>query len=348
MNKYYVFLLFVASYSVAEEFHVQSNSLYSPNADSASVVLDAPLETSKKGVEDFFTHIFTHPHYSSRVLPYSFDHLEQLITYRAEPKFVEYVLRCFSNKVKASLYIQAASLDRFLTSFTQCIQQTIHLGSKGPDKGQKEELISLLYNRFLSEFERFKQDPESFFDQLSEDILAAITRAPTRTRSQIDSDEISHTIVLFLELCCNKLAWDSKDELKTWQTVVSLAEKFLRLEQVHLISSSDLENIYVSLVERYCFFLELMRADLSVEFLSALKGAVTAETEPFLETNRQHLLHTITLLEAQARAQQEYGYVSLQETKAAEQAVPLRQSRLRNDIHSSRRKKRRKRRNGKQ
>jgi hypothetical protein len=344
MKRWYSLLLLLGCSSIAEEFYLHDDTLYSSDIPLAQL-FDSPVALTPTGIHYFLTHILSHPQYCKDILPHSFDHLMQLLRYNNETQqgnnFIMTIWRMFSTGVRSSLYIHADALDKLVRTI---ISDILKEGcSTQSSYRPKEDVADLLYDRFLKKFEVFKQDPESFFDRLSDDIVTKLT-------SDSDMNQVVTVMVIFLELCINKLAWSPQDEIKTWHTLLSIAECLNHLFDDYAHPPSHIViDLHTSLVTRYCFFLELMRNEFSVEFFVALKHEVTHESAKFLDTvtigshsNREHLLQIITVLEAQIRAR-EYGYVALETKKHAN--VVVAQSDVPSEIkHLHRRKKRRQRR----
>lgn len=316
MNKLLIIILPIFSIAV-------STTLFSTIDHKKEIVsLNAPIRLDNEGISSFFKTVFKDPNYGVDILPDSFFHLEQLLSYGYKSgqsiRFTRSALRLFTNKLKSSLYVNAYAAQELLEQLPKVLGPYAS-SDRIEDNGVKEEVVTLLYEEFFANFEQFKQDPDGFFSRLSNDIVKRVDTISHKTEPELT--QLHSSLHLFLDLVFNRLIWDPTDEAKTWESVKALGNSLSILKDAHLIASPEvLDDLYNSIISRYCIFLDLMQGNLSVQCFVALKDAVSNETAPMLESSteeeyalsrREQLLRTIHIGETQARAR-EYGYTKLE------------------------------------
>ena len=119
----------------------------------------------------------------------------------------------------------------------------------------------------------------------------------------ISVDELRHTLVRLLEITINKLTWHPEEHAKIWVSVKSISKQLEVLMEHNIIDdANDLDDLYWTLIHRFCYFLDLAHADLPVKFLEAIKDDVSTqqfllieleEQEPLITSKRDHLLHVV-------------------------------------------------------
>ena len=159
----------------------------------------------------------------------------------------------------------------------------------------KETINKILYNSFLTQFSQFKASPQTFFDALADDITVTLYDTQT-VLADVSLDEFRRAFTRFLEIGLSKVVWHAEDGIKTWQSVLNIADRFSKMTEVNMFDSDELYELHDSLLERYCFFLDVVNYDMPLAFFEQIKRDITGtasqlldddELELCLETRRQ-------------------------------------------------------------
>jgi len=260
-------------------FIIHVLSIHSINADSFQA-----KNMSLAHQDDFITLLqqqLRMPHYKKEVLPNDFSYVSQLITFgttsNQPPIYLRSVIKMFSNMLKSSHYVNAYALSslleqlptivnpyfsyplttRFITnsalydsSFTDRFAATVH---------------SALYIKFSTEYESFRQNPDLFLHNISADIVSL-------AHEEMEYVQIRNDLIRFCDIALSKLIWNPHDQEKTWEITKKIAVQLARLVEHNILDdSNDLDDLYWTLLNRYCYFLEIAALDMPESFYKALK-----------------------------------------------------------------------------
>ena len=101
-------------------------------------------------------------------------------------------------------------------------------------------------------------------------------------------------------------------------SVKVIAKNLTTLKEHNIINQDDLDDLFKSLLERFCHFLDLAGSDLSVEVIQKIKEDIASgnlmfleleEQEDFMETKSERLGRSIIQTEAKVRARS-YGIIT--------------------------------------
>jgi len=296
--------------------HASSSILYRNEDDDRNegLMLHAPVDVSPDGVASFLRHVFNHKDYIE-VLPHNMNHLMQLLQNAKDTHqtraYAKSVIKLFSNKLKAVSYINAYTFSQILGQLPETL--SIHFVYKRPDTfdSYKEMINNILYETFLSKYESFKKDPTEFFGSLSHEILDTLQQDLPDTQEDISTDDLRQTLIRFLEISLNKLIWHPDEHEKIWENVKIISHQLKTLMEHNILNdTNDIDDLYWSLIHRFCYFLQIAGPQLSVEFYETIKNDLAnqqllllelEEQEELIETKRDCL--TLAILEGQARKQ---------------------------------------------
>ena len=120
--------------------------------------------------------------------------------------------------------------------------------------------------------------------------------------------------MVFLEICLSKLIWSPEDQFGTWLTTKAIADQLAILYQKTIVTDvEDLNSLCISLLERYCMFMDIAGAQFEVSTFEKIKEDIAIcrtplldleEQEILLETKAQRLMRCVIELEAKARARE--------------------------------------------
>ncbi len=257
------------------------------------------------GIGDFLKDIFNAPAYAEDFLPNNFFHMIELLQHgnqtHKDNVYVKAVIRLFANKMKSSSYINVYSFSDLLAQLPSLLEHHFVIKSEGVLSSLKDIIYELQYQSFKSKFPEFKSSPETFLSNLAQQIE--------------DAAELRKLMNLFLEVCLNKLIWSPQDQFETWQTTKTIADQLAKLYQRTIIADlEDLNSLCITLLERYCFFLDVAGSQIDIATYEKIKQDITtchtplldlSEQEDVLETKAQRLTRCLLSLEAKARAREQ-------------------------------------------
>lgn len=271
-----------------------------------------PIKASPDGITNFLRHIYNDPEYTQDYLPNDFSHLYQLLVKKQSRSFAQAVLRLFGNKEKACTYINAHAFSCLLEQLPTLVEP--YFSAQRPieefDAAQKK-INTILYARFLDKFPEFKKNPTLFFDDLSHEIVDALLISQQNTKD-ISIEELRKTFLIFLEVGLSKLIWSPNDGVDTWKSVKTISDHLTKLTDVNaIVDSDDLNGLFVTLLERYCYFLDIASSDLPLNFYEAIQQDIAAapiqllthaEQENMIETKLNRFKRALTVCQAKTRA----------------------------------------------
>ncbi len=292
--------------------------------------LYAPVIFSSSGIRNFFKHTFNRSEYAQEILPNDFSHFVQWLDRSAHmmknrtgksPFYknmakenikksrahAKGVIRIFKNKLHSCLYVNAYAFDKMLTEVIEILDILIQSGAH--DKEADRAAYDLLYSTFSNNFTSFKNDPQQFLFDLSRNLIDQINEYYIPESS---IQELRTMFIRFLEVGLNKLVWHPKDGVETWKSVKSIAEHLADLVEHNILDDvEDLNDLYIVLLERYIFFIDINAKSLPRKFYRYIKEEITQnsiilleleEQEEFIEPKAQRFLNILNIAEAQTLA----------------------------------------------
>lgn len=286
------------------------------NADKNRLLRYAPI-MSKNDMRNFFERIFDQPEYAQDILPNDFFHFIQCLSYTQNNYHTrmhgKHVFRLFASKLRDSDHVSPDAYARMLEEITPILMRYVHHSEQTIMEAWQKNLDSLLSNAFLNHFSEFKEKPFAFLHALSGSIANTLFEQE-QILGDINLQEFRETIVRFLELGLNKLVWDPEDGIQTWKQVKTITNQLARCSEQKLFNNDDdFQDLKDCLIKRYCFFLEIVSTELSLEFYNEIKRELTAQTielidseelEVCIETKRQRLIRALIEAETSARIYQ--------------------------------------------
>jgi len=256
------------------------------------------------GISGFLKDVFNEPAYGLEFLPNNFYHMIELLHHGnqtgKDKLYVKSVIRLFGNKMKQSGYINTHAFSELLAQLPSLLEQHFTIKSETALNSLKDIIYELQYQSFKTQFPEFKASPETFLNSLSAQIEDAV--------------ELRKLMNVFLEVCLNKLIWSPEDQFETWNTTKTIADQLGMLYQRTIITDlEDLNSLCITLLERYCFFLDVASAHIDITTYQKIKDDLNscrtilldlAEQEDVLETKSQRLMRCLVSLEAKARARE--------------------------------------------
>lgn len=256
------------------------------------------------GVRSFLKDIFNSPAYVEEFLPNNFTHMVEFLHHGnqtgKDKLYIKSVIRLFSNKIKASSYINAYAFSDMLAELPSLLERHFMVKSENTLNSLKDIIYEMQYASFKDQFPEFKANPESFLSKLSAEIE--------------DAAELRKLMSVFLEVCLNKLIWSPQDQMATWQSAKTIADQLAILYNRTIITDiEDLNSLCITLLERYCLFLDIAGTHIDISTYEQIKDDMNCcrtplldleEQESALETKAQRLMRCLIELEAKARARE--------------------------------------------
>jgi hypothetical protein len=282
--------------------------------------------------------------YIESILPHDFSYLAQLISYghktHQPQNYIKSVFKVFSNTLKRTDYINAYAFDNFLAQmpdmllpyFTpykaQVVLRKVNINTMDLYERLNESINTLMFSRFSGEFNKFKQNPDQFLNTLSSSIMEL-------AQEEIETESLRQTVLRFLELSLGKLIWSPEDNEIVWKSVKNIAHRLARLVECNIIDDvSDLDDMFRTLIHRFCLFLDITGDQLPLSLYEAIKRDIESQEllllnledqEPLLESKTECLAYSVVANEKRRRAveeaQQQAALESDDESETTEEAA---------------------------
>lgn len=223
--------------------------------------------------------------YRKETLPNDFSYLTYLINFDTQQNqsalYLRSVIKLFSNMLKSCSYINANAFSQLLEKSPDLLSSyfTLRLATEYlPDNTELYEaslserfngtVHGLLYSKFSTEYAFFRQDPDEFLKGLSSSITAFAQEELTIQQTRQD-------LIKFYEIALSKLIWDVETQEQTWILTKKIAEQLATLLQRNIIDdSNDLDDLYWTLLTRYCYFIELTATDMPASFFIEIRNDI--------------------------------------------------------------------------
>lgn len=245
--------------------------------------------------------------------------LQQACSVDSSRGYAQLIFDLFANKFKGTEYLAAYQFETFVADLPDCMQSSINIEKVQQylrNPYNNETLFNrftsithnILYQQFSTKYDQFKANPDQFLLSIAEEITDI-------ARAEAEVELLRHTVVRFLEICLSKLVWSPHDDIKTWESVKRIANQMAFLVERNIITDiNHLDDLYWSLLYRYCYFLDIAGPLLSNSFFQAIKDDIAThqllfleleEQDPFMGSKLKHLQQTIMHTQARALIQKQ-------------------------------------------
>lgn len=259
----------------------------------------APVIFNQRGISYFFKNEFNQNLYGQQFLPRCFEHVVDFIdfgiTRKKSLRYFDSVFEFFHIRAKECTWINTFALSNLLEKLSIKLQPVFN--SNVFD--QKKETRVCLFNSLKSDFNLLKNDPDKFFDKVTEEIYA-IYKGNEEEPTII---EVQDNCARFIESLLDKVIWNPKEINESWESFLTLGGLLEELYKNHIIrSSKTLNHLIWSLTYRFCYFLDCWATDISADQYKRMKNFVTEsssswlllpERESFLTTKKERLLNAL-------------------------------------------------------
>lgn len=320
MKFYHYAIVFASALVITSHTRTEKISQQAIDQETYQRMLYSPIKFSKSGLNCFLRHVFNNIEYPDFFM-HDMRHITEFLRWGKDSgqqrAYMKSAFRLFDTMRRKTYCFNAWAVESFLQELPSLIEDQFIIFKSNESAKITEMINDILYSRFLTDFTSFQQNPNQFFDTLSQEIIQKVNNQH-EFLEDVTVEEMRKIVVIFLEGLLNKLVWSSNDAPQTWDCVKKIGTHLHTLYEKNIIvDPEDLNGMYISLVERYCFFLELSGSDLPISFFDTVKKDITTvslpfleleEQERFLESKKERLMRALTKNEAKARAR-EYGAV---------------------------------------
>lgn len=272
----------------------------------------APIIFTDAGFKCYIKHRYNRAEYSD-FLSLCFTDMIEFLTWGKQQKSRDYpkrILNLFHSKLKHIRCINAFAFQDLLKEMPELLKHYFvpEIVSKNH---YKKNINELLYSSFLNRFDEFKQEPETFLDDLSGNI-ATILLQETLSNETISPSDLRNQLLRFLEQGLNKLIWSWEEGAEVWQSFKTLDTLIMHFNKEGILTfEEDLDDLYWSLITSFEYFIELagsqlplsvyqeMRKDLDEENLNLF---IIEEQEDYVETKPKYLRRIINSGAVKAQA----------------------------------------------
>lgn len=283
--------------------------------DIPSIFFKQPLYTHSS-IKCYLKHIYNHPKYSPNFLSLNLSHLATFLSYNQQSElprdYTGRVLGLFAQKLKATMYINGYAFCELLGQLPVLIKDQFAV-----NKEKEERLRSIkecIYHYLLSEFKTLKQNPDLALEQLSQQIYDLTMGTQATQIQDISIAKLQHITHSFLEISLNKLIWSPSDQQEIWFCVKEIAHHLEALLQNNIITDIEiLDELYWSLIHRFCYMLELGGAELTDECFEIMNNDLITqkfslwnleERETFITSKIEHVRRALLQAQIKAKAYQ--------------------------------------------
>lgn len=295
-------------------------SIHSINADSFQAK-HMPHDNQDTALTSLQQHLRT-PQYKKEVLPNDFSYISHLITFgttrNQPPAYLRSVIKMFSNMLKSSNYVNAYAFSELLQEMPAIVNPyfAFPLSSRYITNSALYDasfadrfaatIHSALYIKFSTEYESFRQNPDLFLRTISADIVSL-------AQEEVEQAQIRQSIIRFCEIALSKLIWHPSEQEKTWDITKRIATQLATLLEHNILDdTNDLDDLYWTLLNRYCYFMEVAALDMPESYYSALKNDIRSNKIVLFELPEQDFIvepklsyMQRSIMEAEVRA---YGF----------------------------------------
>ncbi len=264
-------------------------------------------------------HELKHPRYAKDILPYDLSHIVQLLSFgntqNQSPLYARSVLQSFSTILKRSHCVSAHAFSELLEELPQHLMPYFSLPASRTyitnsalydatfvDRF-KATVNNMLYSQFSTNYESFRQDPNEFLRTISSNIV-------TIAQEEMTQEQLRQIFIRFCEIALSKLIWDPATHEATWLTTKRIAEQLAHLLEYNILDdTNDLEDLHATLLNRYCYFIDITATDMPSSFFAAIRNDLKsndivlfalAEQDDILESKLAYMQRT--LIEAETTA----------------------------------------------
>ncbi|HSC25544.1 MAG TPA: hypothetical protein VLB80_05015 [Candidatus Babeliales bacterium] len=221
------------------------------------------------------------PYYKKEILPNDFSHLSDLIAFgistHQTSEYVRSLVKLFSNMLKSSHYVNASAfsylletLPRQLTPYFEFSLSREYITNSALYDATfvdrfNATIYRVLYSTFSKDYESFRQNPDLFLKNITANIV-------TIAHEEIVQEQLRQGIIRLCEIALSKLIWNPATHEETWFITKKIAEQLVTFLKYNVIDdTNDIDDLHWTLLNRYCYFIELTATDMPKSFYKAVR-----------------------------------------------------------------------------
>lgn len=272
---------------------------------------------NKLSIKSFLENVYNNNAYAQRFLAFNFSHMHTLLTYAQEnekPKaYVVSVLKLFTQKLKSATYINAYAFSELLILLPELLKP-LALSDLSHKEVIKRAVKDRLYTFFLQEFNELKESPEDTLNKLSNNLYDIAHTQSSYSSDDIALTELQQSIGKFLEVTLGKLIWCATDQQEVWKSVKDISYNLeLLLVNNSIANVETLDELYWTLIHRFCYFLNVAGNQLKQECYHTIQEDLThkrftlwasPEREAYITSKEDHFKQALLDSEVRSRAWQ--------------------------------------------
>ncbi len=239
---------------------------------------------TRSGFRCFFKHTFNQQLYSQQFLPSCFAHLVDFVEYGRQlnnpESFIVSSFDIFNQRLKEAQWVNPYAFIQLLEQLQELLQTVL----RNCTVKQKQAIRNCLKSCLRDRFQELKANPTQFMDSVSQEIFV-IAQGNENDPSLKD---LQISIIRFLETALNKLIWDFREQQATWETVKVIAQHLEQFTEREIIADAKtLNELYWSLLYRYCYFIDCAGSELTPQTYEVIKQDLMGDTLLFLTLEEQ-------------------------------------------------------------
>lgn len=309
-----VFLFFVMVFSISFS---NSMNYYVQHEDSFLDACCVSLDLSQpRSIHNFLSDVFSDRRYATDYLPYNLcTHLMPFLEHGKgsdrKAAYIESSIRLFYNKLKASPFVCNKAFSKMLDCVPQVVKN--YCGTCVEDSflsSVENNMMNIFVPTFLSQFSLFKSKPEEFLKKLARDITTMVETS-FNVHDHLAREQLKQMFIRYLELGLMKLIWNPAEQMEIWDSVKNISVQLSDIMEMGLITPDELDDLYKSLIESFCRFLDLTGSEFSRSFVENIREDVCSdalllfeleEQEVYIETKKDRMLTALMEVEAKIEA----------------------------------------------
>ena len=282
-------------YRLTQLFLLGALSIHSINAQPLQ-----EKDTSLKNEDNLIISIqqkLRNPEYTREILPNDFSHLSQLLTFghnnTQSTLYARSVINSFTNLLKRSQYVNSKAFSVLLENLPMQLMPYFSLPASRAyiaDSALYDASFtdrfgatvnSMLYSKFSSEYESFRQDPNAFLRSIGTNIV-------TIAQEEMMQTQVRQSFIRFCEIALSKLIWDPAAQEATWSITKKISDQLARFLELNILDdTNDLEDLYATLLNRYCYFIEITATDMTPSFFASIRNDLKSNDLVLFALNEQ-------------------------------------------------------------
>jgi len=239
-------------------------------------------------------------------------------------------MRLFYNKMKSCEIIDDVVLIQLLEEVPVLLEPCFAEDSKAKVQDLtfiKNHVESLILSKLVDKFAEFQKKPDAFVSDLAQSIVEIMKKEENAKTAVEEKKEIRDRLysvtMRFFDTALQRVIWYNRDSVGSeiiWRSFATIATGIQKLAEHDVIHHmDDLDDLYWSLIHRFCFYLDLSGATLPLEFYEQVENQLANKTVFFLEakeqdegikTKKDTLLESLFVAKVKAIAFEKRGIVS--------------------------------------